>query len=228
MRRFVPLLLVLAACGGPARPRPVAAPPAPPVEVAPAAPVTPPVALGQSVWTRSPGLRLRGETGMTTLPHIFMRLEVLRADTTDLLLRCAVCPGSPTGWLERGAVVHYAPHPIDAARMELADFAFAVRQAASMRDIQALRPVMARTFAGTLGPVEVGTLETLAAWEREGYRGLDRMPFLMDRGIVTVGTTAVWASPPEYATNPAYADLRAGFRRGPGGWEWVFLVANGR
>ncbi|HEX8391530.1 MAG TPA: hypothetical protein VF665_04150 [Longimicrobium sp.] len=229
MRRFVPLLLLLAACGGPSRPRPAAAPVPPPAPaVEPAAPVPPPIVQFQSVWTRSPGLRLRGETSMTPLPWMFMRLEVLRADTTDLLVRCAVCPGAPTGWLERAAVVHYAPAPIDAARMELADFAFAVRDAASRRDIRALRPVMARTFAGTLGPVEVGMLETLAAWEREGYRSLDRMPFLMDRGITTVSTTQVWASPPEYATNPAYADLRAGFRRGPEGWEWVFLVANGR
>lgn len=229
MRRSVFLLILLAACAGPSRPRaavPAAAPV--PAMVAEAAPAPSPIAQFQSVWTRVPGLRLRGETSMTPLPFTFMRLEVLRADTTELLVRCAVCPGTPSGWLERSAVVHHAPAPIDAAQMELADFAFAVRDAAARRDIQALRPVMARTFAGTLGPVELGMLETLAAWEREGYRALDRMPFLMDRGIVTVSTTQVWASPPEYATSAAYADLRAGFRRGANGWEWIFLVANGR
>lgn len=38
----------------------------------------------------------------------------------------------------------------------------------------------------------------------------------------------VWAAPPEYATDRRYADLRAGFRRGAEGWEWIFLVQDGR
>ncbi|CAA9326132.1 MAG: hypothetical protein AVDCRST_MAG89-1906, partial [uncultured Gemmatimonadetes bacterium] len=54
-----------------------------------------------------------------------------------------------------------------AAEMELADFALAVRDAASRRDVPALRRAMSRDFVHTLGPIDPGILETLAAWERE-------------------------------------------------------------
>jgi hypothetical protein len=231
MRRSAGLLfcLVLAACSGTPRPRPAATPAAPRPTPAPevvAAP--PPISANQSVWTRTAGLRLRGESSMTTMPYLFMRLEVLRADTTELLVRCVHCPGAPTGWIARESVVHYAPMPLQATRMELADFALAVRNAASRRDLNALRQVMTRHFAGSLEPVEAGNGEILARWEREGFRDLDRMPFLMDRGIVPVGSTPVWAAPPQYAATPGYGDLRTGFRRGANGWEWLFLVANGR
>jgi hypothetical protein len=225
MRRFaVPIAcLVLAACPAPQRPAP---PPAPvPVRAGPAAP--PAIVQSQSVWTRDAGLVLRGEGGAATLPFVFMRLEVLRADTTELLVRCVHCPGAPIGWLARGSVVHVPPDVSTAAEMELADFALAVRDAASRRDVPALRRAMSRDFVHTLGPIDPGILETLAQWEREGYRSVDRLPFLLDRGIASVAGTAIWAAPPEYASDLRYNGLRAGFRRGREGWEWVFLVSGG-
>lgn len=227
MRRFaaLSLLLSLAACTAPAR-RPVPVPPpvVPPV-VQPAPP--PPIVQDQSVWTRDAGVQMRLDGGSLTLPYVFMRLEVLRADTTDLLVRCVHCLGVPVGWVTRESVVHAPQRPEVARRLDLAEFVLAVRAAASAQDVEALRPVMARDFVHTLGPIDMGLLETFAAWEREQYRTLDRLPFVLDRGVATVITTPVWAAPPEYAADIRYGDLRAGFRRGPQGWEWIFLVRGG-
>jgi hypothetical protein len=225
MRRYaVPIaFLALAACPAPRQPVP---PPAPaPVQAGPPAP--PAIVQSQSVWTRDAGLQLRGEAGAVVLPFVFMRLEVLRADTTELMVRCVHCPGGPSGWLARESVVHVPPDVASAAEMELADFALAVRDAASRRDVPALRRAMSRDFVHTLGPIDPGILETLAEWEREGYRSVDRLPFLLDRGIASVAGTAIWAAPPEYASDLRYNGLRAGFRRGREGWEWVFLVSGG-
>lgn len=233
MRRAAVLTfcLILAACGGPTRrPRPVAPPPLPPPPVVVAdtlPPAPPPIVASQSVWTRDAGTQLRTESGGVTLPYVFMRLEVLRADTTDLLVRCVHCPGVPQGWIERAGVVHWVRPPLETRRLELADFVLAVRDAASRRDVETLRRAMSREFAHTLGPLEMGLLETFAAWEREQYRSLDRLPFILDRGVATVPGTPVWAAPPEYAASIQYHDLRAGFRRGPDGWEWIFLVRDG-
>lgn len=225
LRSALPLLLALAAC---AAPRATVPPPVPPPPAAaPAEPAPPAIAVGASVWNRDPGAALLGETSGTTLPFLFMRLEVLEAEGGRLRVRCARCEGYPEGWISEDAVVHRPLAPREAARLELADFALAVRHAALARDVEALRPVMARQFSHQLGPLEPGTLETFAAWEREGYRTLDRLPFLLDRGIATVHGTAVWAAPPEFTTTLEYADLRAGFRRGPDGWEWLFLVRDG-
>lgn len=226
MRRaaVLSLLSLLAACAAPAR-RPVPVPPpvAPPV----AQPAPPPIVQFGSVWTRDAGLPLRTDAGGVTLPYVFMRLEVLRADTVDLRVRCIHCPGTPEGWIGRDAVVHAPRHPQAAARLDLAEFVLAVRAAASQRDVEALRSVMARDFVHTLGPIDMGLLETFAAWEREQYRTLDRMPFMLDRGVATVVGTPLWAAPPDYAADSRYGDLRAGFRRGPQGWEWIFLVRGG-
>lgn len=228
-RAAVPLLVLIAACG-PAQRRPAptsAPPPAPTVPPVVQPPAPPPIVQFQAVWTRDAGTQLRTEAGGVPLPYVFMRLEVLRADTADLLVRCAVCPGTPEGWIERARVVHAPLPPADAARLDLADFVLAVREAAAQRDLEALRPVMPRDFVHSLGPLDMGLLETFASWEREAYRTLDRMPFVLDRGVATVVGTPVWAAPPEYATVQGYGDLRAGFRRGPDGWEWIFLVHGG-
>ncbi len=228
MRRPAVLLvsLLIAACApAPRRPAPVAPPPAPSPVSQPAAP--PPIVQFGSVWTRDAGSQLRTDAGGVPLPYVFMRLEVLRADTTDLLVRCAVCPGTPEGWLERARVVHAPLRPADAARLDLAEFVLSVREAAAQRDLEALRAVMARDFVHSLGPLDMGLLETFASWEREAFRTLDRMPFVLDRGVATVVGTPIWAAPPEYASQQEFGDLRAGFRRGPQGWEWIFLVRGG-
>ena len=229
MRRLAVLLLLclLAACGIPS-PRPVPAPPPvapPPAPVLPPAP--PPIAQFQSVWTRDAGAQLRMDAGGVPLPYVFMRLEVLRADTTDLLVRCVHCPGEPQGWIGRDRVVHWARPAGQAVRLDLADVVLAVRDAAARQDLEALRAMMSRDFVHSLGPLDMGLLETFAAWEREQYRTLDRMPFILDRGVATVVGTPIWAAPPEYASQQGYGDLRAGFRRGRQGWEWIFLVRGG-
>lgn len=225
MLRTAFFLLALAGCTAARSP----APPAPPPEPAPevhAGP--PPAAVGADVWNRDPGTLLRGETEATAVPYLFMRLEVLEADSAELLVRCVHCPGAPTGWIARERVVHHPEPPAEAASLYLADFLLAVRDAANRRDLEALRAAMSPDFSHQLGPLEPGILETLAAWEREGYRTLDRLPFLLDRGVATVEGTPIWAAPPEHASTLRYPDLRAGFRRGPDGWEWVFLVQDGR
>ncbi|HEU0016585.1 MAG TPA: hypothetical protein VFQ45_23085 [Longimicrobium sp.] len=216
-------LLLLAACPAPARRVPVPPPPPAPV-VEPAAPPAPPPPT--LVWTRDAGQSLLAEGGAVPLPYVGMRLEVLRSDTTDLLVRCVHCRGNPTGWIAPAAVVHQPRRPLEAAQMELGDFVLAIRDAAARRDVAALRQVMSRDFVHRLGPVETGVLEALGEWEREQYRDLDRLPFVLDRGVAAVPGTPVWAAPPEFAALPNYADLRAGFRRGARGWEWIFLVRN--
>ena len=232
MRRaaVLTLCLVLAACGGPTRrPRPAVPPPLPPPlppVVAPT-PVPPQIVALQSVWTRDADTFLRGETSGVRIPYIFMRLEVLRADTTDLLVRCVHCPGAPEGWVTRQSVVHWVRSPRETRRLDLAEFVLSVRDAAARQDVETLRQAMSREFVHTLGPLEMGLLETFAAWEREQYRTLDRLPFILDRGVATVPGTPVWAAPPEYAASIGYHDVRAGFRRGSDGWEWIFLVRDG-
>jgi hypothetical protein len=231
MRRLAVLILCafLAACAGPRRPArvaPVVLPP-PPEVIDTMPPPPPPIVANQNVWTRDAGTLLRRETDGVRLPFIFMRLEVLRADTSDLLVRCVHCPGAPQGWISRESVVHYVRPRSDVRKMELAEFVLAVREAASQRDVEALRRAMSREFVHTLGPLEMGLLETFAAWEREGYRTVDRLPFILDRGVSTVPGTPVWAAPPEYAAQLGYQDVRAGFKRGAEGWEWIFLVRDG-
>jgi hypothetical protein len=231
MRRSAVLILLacLAACGGPRQPArvpPVVVPP-PPEVIDTMPPPPPPIVANQSVWTRDANTLLRGETSGVRLPFIFMRLEVLRADTTDLRVRCVHCPGAPEGWITRESVVHHPRRPEAVRKGDLADFVLVVRDAASRQDVQLLRRLMSPEFVHTLGPLEMGQLETLAAWEREGYRTVDRLPFILDRGVATVPGTPIWAAPPEYAAQLGYQDVRAGFRRGANGWEWIFLVRDG-
>ncbi len=223
--RFALPLLALAACTAAPAARPAAGPAPKPPPAAASAP--PPAAVGASVWNRDPGALLRGDEDATPLPFLFLRLEVLEATDAELRVRCVHCLGAPSGWIARERVVHHARPPSEAAPLYLADFLLAVRDAAIRRDVEALRGVMSREFSHQLGPVEPGILETLAAWEREDFRALDRLPFLLDRGVAAVEGTPVWAAPPEHAASLRYADLRAGFRRGPEGWEWLFLVRDG-
>ena len=213
-------LTAAAACGGRrAAPAPAPLPP-------PAPPPGPPPFTATEVWTREPGVPLVSETATVPVPHTSMRLEVLRVDSARLLVRCPVCLGQPTGWVERARVVHEPLAPVDAARLELADFVLAVREAARRRDVAALRPVMSRDFVHSLEAGE-GVLEALATWQRRYNADLDRLPALLDRGVVNVPGTQVWAAPPEYAAQLGYLDLRSGFRRGANGWEWIFLVRSG-
>jgi hypothetical protein len=221
MRALSICALVLAsACGGPPRPAPAPPPPAPPPP--PPAPVFAPA----EVWTRDAGAVIQGAGFTATVPLVFTRLEVLRVDSARLLVRCPRCPGQPIGHIDTARVAHTPTTPELAARMDLADFVLAVRDAARRRDIPALRSAMSRDFIHSLEGGE-GVLEAVAAWQLRNHADVDRLPALLDRGVANVLGTAVWAAPPEYAQNLSFLDLRAGFRRGADGWEWIFLVRSG-
>lgn len=210
----IALFVLVAACGGVRRAHAPPAPAAPPVP--PAAPY---------VWTREPGVRLRGDSAETQLPYTFMRLDVVSADSAGFTVRCAFCARPTAGWVSRDDVIHDSrTRPGVAAGMDLASFLLAVRAAASARDVAALREVMAREFVHDLSGRD-GMVEALGDWEREAYRRLDRLPFVLDRGVSAVPRTEVWAAPPEYATDVRFRDLRAGFVRRDGYWSWVFLTS---
>lgn len=193
------------------------APPAPTV-----VPVPPPP---PQVWTREPGVRVRGDSVETRLPYTFMRLDVVAADSAGFTVRCAFCARPTAGWVSRDDVIHPpAARPGVAAGAELASFLLAVRMAASARDVAALREVMSREFVHDLSGRD-GVLEAVGDWEREAYRRLDRLPFVLDRGVTAVPRAEVWAAPPEYATEVGFRDLRAGFVHRDGRWSWVFLTS---
>lgn len=215
------LLLVLAvACGGPRH-----APALPDVAAAPEpAPVPPfPHALA---WTARAGVPVQTPEAETSIPLTFTRLNVLGVDTLGLRVQCLYCVPAVEGWVSREDVVYEALPPAVAATRGLAEFALAVREAAGRRDEAALQPVMARdftfSFEGGGGPIDA-----FRRWEFQGFRALDNLPPLLDRGLTT-RDSILWSAPPAFVTDAEYRGLRAGFRRGPTGrWEWVYLVGNG-
>lgn len=214
------MLCAAAACTPPPRPAPAPPPPPPP------APPGPPPFTATEVWTAQPGVVLRGEGGSVTMPWTFMHLAVLRVDSAELQVRCLTCRGAPVGMVPRAQVVHEVRAPADAAQGELAEFALAVRDAALRRDYEALRRMMARDFTWSFTDPE-GVLEAVAAWQGRRASDLQRLPGLLDRGIVSAGPGGVWAAPPEHVTVRGYNDLRAGFRREATGWQLIFLVRPG-
>jgi hypothetical protein len=101
----------------------------------------------------------------------------------------------------------------------------ALRGAAARREWEAMRAVMSPTFVHSMtGPD--GPLQAIGAWRATRSADLGRLPLLLDRGAALVPNTRIWAAPPDFATVRGYPDLRAGFVRGSGGWEWIFLVRN--
>lgn len=214
-RKLLPLvLLAAAACGAP-RPVPPAAP----------APPSPPPFPHAVVWTREADTVLRPDSAggpAAALPYTFTRLRVLRSDSASLYVRCEVCTPQAEGWVPKEGVVFEARAPALAAAGDLAEFLLSVREAASRRDLAALRPVMPAQFTHSLGGGD-GVVEAVGRWEQEAFRRFDRLPFLLDRGVAT-RDGLVWAAPPVWVTDPRYRDLRAGFRRERDRWEWIFLV----
>lgn len=213
-------MLALAACtlAPPPRPAPAPAPP-------PAPPALPPFTATE-VWNAEPGLVIGGDSGATTLPWAFMRMAVVRVDSTELVVRCMVCRGFPAGRVARSSVVSEVRTPLEARGLDLASFALAVRDAARRKDIPALQRVMSRDFVSTLDGPE-GPGEAVAGWQGPRTDDLTRLPALLDRGLVSTGGGGVWAAPPEFANQRGYGDLRAGFRRGRDGWEFIFLMKTG-
>lgn len=214
-RKLIPLLVLAAAACGPRRaPEPVVPPPPPPPPF--------PHAL---VWTREAATVLEPDSAgvpAATVPHLFTRLEVLRSDSASLYVRCAVCTPVAEGWVPKEGVVFEAAAPAAAATGGLAEFLLAVRSAAAARDVPALRAVMSRDFTHSFRGGD-GVVEAIGRWEQMGFRRLDRLPFLLDRGVGT-RDRQIWAGPPAYLTDLNYRDLRAGFRRNGDRWEWIFFV----
>ena len=223
MSRFVTNIILVtgitvAACA------PAPPPPAPaPVAEAPALPPRPeppPV-----VWTAAPERPLDAGERRTSIARPFTRLEVIAADGPVLWVRCGGCEVPLRGWVDSDDVVHEPLPPGVAAQGDLAEFALAIRHAASERDTDALRQVMDGWFTHSFeGPD--GMEAALTTWEREGYRDLDALPFLLDEGLVTEDGE-IWVAPRDFLERTGYRGLRTGFRHEGGRWTWLFLVRGG-
>lgn len=226
MRRFAhsrraALLLPLLAAGALAG----CAPPPPPPPSPPPPPPPPAFVFPYAeVWTDTGTVVLQPDSGTAlALVRPFTRLRVLAADSTRLRVRCTACPDSAEGSVPLGRVVYRPLSPDSAARLSLAHFALAVRDAAERGDTAALRPVLhpgfSFAFIGQQGPDAA-----LASWAAEGLRSLRRVPALLEQGLAT-RDSSLWVAPPAFAERLGYQDLRLGFRRNPAGeWRWVFLV----
>jgi hypothetical protein len=215
--RVVFVLLVCASCAPPR----AAAPPASATHEAPPPPF--PSALA---WTARPDVRVVTDEGETRVPHAFTRLNVLHADTIGVRVRCLYCIPALEGSLAREDVVHEALTPGAASHGTLAEFALAVRHAAEHRDLRALQGVMSSDFTFSFGGGG-GPGSALIRWQWEGFRSLDHLPPLLDRGLAT-RDSVIWVAPPAFLSDPEYHGLRTGFRRnGAGQWEWIFLVSGG-
>jgi len=163
------------------------------------------------------------DSGVVSVPRPFTRLEVEEGDSLVLRVRCASCPGEPTGRVGVGEVVYAPGTPAEAAGEGLARFALAVREAARGHDLQALAPVMAPDFTFSFLGTQ-GAERARAAWEAELFQTLDQVPALLDQGLVT-RDSVLWVAPAAHFERLEYRGLRLGFRRLPEGhWEWVFLV----
>ncbi len=216
---FLLFLAVPAACAGRRAPPPPPPPPPPVVEVEPVAPPFP----HPFVWTMRTDQPIRTESGEVVVPYLFSRLEVLGNDSLGLRVRCSFCPVPVEGWVSPEQVVYEPTTPDLAAHRGLAEFLLAVRDAAARRDLEALQPVMVRNFIAAFDGAE-GPEDAITRWRWEGFRSLDQLPALLDRGVST-RDRRIWAAPPQYLNELNYRELRAGFWRAGDRWEWLFLVS---
>lgn len=195
-----------------------------PVRPSAPAPAVAAPALGTDAWTSGAGVRLRADSDTVVLPYGAMRLQVLGRDSAGVRVRCLVCPGYPTGWVEPGELLIRAATLEEAARRpEAAEFALALREAALRRDVAALASVMSPEFVTTPGGLE-GAASALAAWRAQGFRPLDELARAIDRGVVPLPHGGIWAAPPEWVARTGYPGAHAGFRRENGRWVWLFLL----
>jgi hypothetical protein len=177
------------------------------------------------VWTAAPERPLDMGERRRSIARPFTRLQVLDADGPVLWVRCTGCAEPLQGWVDEEDVVHEPLPPGVAAFGDLAEFVLAVRHAASERDTDALRHVMEGWFTHSLeGPD--GVEAALLTWQREGFRDLDALPFLLDGGLATEDGE-VWVAPAGFLERTGYPGLRAGFRRDGNRWTWLFLVRGG-
>ncbi len=211
------IALLFSACGAPP-------PPPPPIPTSPPAFEFP----FATVWSARPGVVLQLDSASeVTVPRLFSRLEVLDADSAGVLVRCISCPDVVEGRTEWDAIVFDPGEPAAASHGLLAEFVLAVRRSAEVRDVEALRRVMARDFTYALtGPQ--GREAALVVWAAEGFSSLDKVPRLLDGGLATRDGT-LWAAPTAHLEELGYRGYRLGFRATPDGrWEWVFLMRGER
>lgn len=176
-----------------------------------------------TVWTAFRDVAVRGDSLVTVVPRTLTALEVLRADSEGILVRCARCPREPVGWVLHREVLHTPLEPAVAAYGTLGEFALAVRDAAARGDTAALRHVMAPDFTFSFIGAQ-GVAQAIAGWASDDLSTLSRVPGLLDHGLVP-GPGGIWAAPPEFMETLGYHGLRLGFRRTVNGvWEWLFLL----
>jgi len=210
---LVLLLGGLSACG---------ARPAVPLQPEPEPAVAPefPFALA---WTARADVAIRTDEGEVRVPNLFTRLNVVAVDTLGIRVQCLHCIPAVEGLVHRDQIVYDALPPEAAARRGLAELALAVRAASEQRDETALRPVMSRHFTFSFQGGG-GSVDAFRRWEFQGFRALDNLAPLLDRGLVT-RDSVIWSAPPEFLSDQEYQGLRAGFRRdGDGRWEWIYLI----
>jgi len=205
---------LLAACSATAPPPPTAPPPEPLAEPYP----------HSHVWTRGPEAVIRRTDGTgVNVPLSFTRLEVLDLDSIGLRVSCALCDGEPAGYIDPRRVIANVLPPEVAAWGSLEEFALSVREAASRRDMEALRPVMAADFTHSFIGIQTAD-GAFAVWQAEQFANLDEVPGLLDRGLST-RDGRIWAGPPEFVERVGFRGLRLGFRqRADRRWEWLYLV----
>jgi hypothetical protein len=177
-------------------------------------------------WTARGGVTVRADESGTedgSVRDPFTRVNVLAVDTPGIRIRCLYCIPSVDGWVDREDLVYEPTTPAEAAERGLTEFVLAVRAAAEQRDESALGRVMARDFTFSLSGGG-GPVDAFRRWEFQGYRALDNLPALLDRGLAT-RDSIIWVAPPAFLSDPWYTGMRAGFRRSPAGrWEWIYLV----
>jgi hypothetical protein len=217
-KRLLSVFVVLFVSAGCATPR-AAPPPVVPEEAPPPLPPFP----SALAWTARPDVRVLTDEGETWIRNPFTRLNVLHVDTIGLRVRCLYCIPAIEGSLAREDVVYQASSPTAAARATLADFALAIRDAAERRDQGALHAVMPGDFTFSFGGGG-GANSAFIRWQWEGFRSLDNLPPLLDRGLATQDSV-IWVAPSVFLSDAEYHGLRSGFRRNRAGeWEWIFLV----
>ncbi len=207
------LVMLLAACASPPPPPP---PPPPAPEPIPPFPA-------EVVWTARAEVPIDAGERRVAVEHIFQRLDVVERDSIGVRVRCAACPGSPEGYVDTDDIIYEAVPPGVAAWGELADFALALRTAAEANDLEALREVMHPDFSFSfVGPQNPAA--ALQVWSSESFATLERLPELLDGGLVTADDQ-LWVAPTDFVEAPGYRGLRTGMRRtADGRWEWLFLI----
>jgi hypothetical protein len=214
-------LIVVAVTGCATAPPPL--PPAPePIEVDPIALIEPfPFGV---IWTAIPDLVIATEAGDSlVIANLFTRLDVIGRDTTGLRVDCSRCEPAVEGYVSEEEIIATHLPPEISAWGEFPEFLLSIRDAAAGRDLAALRPVMNPEFMFSFTGRQTPDA-ALAVWQSEGFRSLDEVPDLLDKGVISEDGR-IWSAPPDFLMDPSYQGPRLGFRqRSDGRWEWLFLI----